>query len=110
MAAEKPTTQITEEPTDDLFQRYDALSVDDKLALLYYIYEAMGSSVTPAAPEAADPELAKPLVEGLFGLSKDDQLEVMRQVVRRDKSEVSEQYGGLSANNQLLVWFGWAEA
>lgn len=110
MASEPRKTEITEKSTDDLFQRYDALSVDDKLALLYYIYEAMGDSVTPAAPEAADPELAEPLVKALFDLSEEDQLEAMRQVVRKEHSDISERYGGLSANNQLLVWYGWAQA
>lgn len=104
------TTQITENSTDDLFQRYDALSVDDKLALLYYAYEAMGGSITPAAPGAADPELAEPLINELFDLSEEEQLEAMRSVVRGDQSDISQRYGGLSANNQLLVWYGWAEA
>lgn len=110
MASEKQTTQITQQPTDALFQRYDSLGVDDKLALLYYVYEAMGSSITPAAPGAADPELAESLVTALFDLSEEDQLEAMRSVVRGDQSDISQRYGGLSANNQLLVWYGWAEA
>ncbi|MBW4484597.1 MAG: orange carotenoid protein [Tildeniella torsiva UHER 1998/13D] len=108
--ADKQTTQITENSTDDLFQRYDALSVDDKLALLYYVYEAMGSSITPAAPGAADPELAEPLITELYDLSEEEQLEAMRSVVRGDQSDISKRYGAFSANNQLLVWYGWAEA
>ncbi|PSN78945.1 orange carotenoid protein [filamentous cyanobacterium CCP4] len=110
MASETRTTEINEKSTNDLFQRYNALSVDDKLAFLYYVYEAMGDSITPAAPEAADPELAEPLVKGLFDLSEDEQLEAMRSVVRKEHSDTSERYGGLSANNQLLVWYGWAQA
>ncbi len=109
-SSDKQTTQITEQPTDQVFQRYDALGVDDKLALLYYAYEAMGGSITPAAPGAADPELAQPLIEELYELSEDEQLEAMRAVVRRDETDISRRYGGLSANNQLLVWYGWAEA
>jgi hypothetical protein len=103
-------TEITEQSTQDLFGRYAALGVDDKLALLYYIYEGMGGSITPAAPRAADPELAEPLVTALFDWSAEDQLEAMRAVVRGDDTEISQRYGGLSANNQLLVWYGWAKA
>ena len=110
MASETQTTQITQQSTDSLFQRYASLSVDDKLALLYYIYEAMGGSVTPAAPGAADAELAEPLIAGLYDLSEEEQLEAMRSVVRRDRTDISEHYGALGANNQLLVWYGWAEA
>ena len=110
MASNSQTTQITQQPTDDLFQRYDQLSVDDKLALLYYVYEAMGGSITPAAPGAADPELATPLVSELYDMSEEEQLEAMRSVVKKDQSDISKRYGALSANNQLLVWYGWAEA
>ena len=110
MTSETQTSQITEQPTDKLFQRYDALGVDDKLALLYYVYKAMGGSITPAAPGAADPELAQPLIEELCGLSEDEQLEAMRAVVRRDETDISRRYGGLAANNKLLIWYGWAEA
>ncbi len=110
MVSNNQTTQITEDSTNDLFQRYGALSVDDKLALLYYIYEAMGGSITPAAPEAADPELAEPLIKSLYDLSEEDQLEAMRSVARGEHSDISARYGALSANNQLLVWYGWAEA
>jgi hypothetical protein len=109
MASETQTTQITEQATEALFQRYDGLSVDDKLALLYYVYEAMGGSITPAAPGAADPTLAEPLVAAMVELAEADQLEAMRAVVRGDDAEISRRYGGLSANNQLLVWYGWAE-
>ena len=104
------TTQITNQSTQQLFERYNALSVDDKLALLYYVYEDMGDSITPAAPSAADPDLARPLAEELFALSKDDQLEAMRAIVARKDTPLSKRYGGLSPNNQLLVWYVWAEA
>ncbi len=110
MASKTQTTQITQQSTEALFQRYNALGVDDKLALLYYIYEAMGSSITPAAPGAANPTLAESLVTEMFDLSESEQLEAMRAVVRGDQSDLSQRYGGLSANNQLLVWYGWAKA
>jgi hypothetical protein len=110
MASETRTTEINQQATQDLFGRYAALGVDDKLALLYYRCEGMGGSITPAAPQAADPELAEPLVTALYDLSEDDQLEAMRAVVRGDDTEISQRYGGLSANNQLLVWYGWAQA
>lgn len=110
MASDAPTTQITQQPTKTLFQRYDALSVDDKLALLFYVYKAMGESITPAAPGAANLDLAQPLVTEMFELSEDEQLAVMRAVMRGDQTDLSQRYGGLSANNQLLVWYGWAKA
>jgi hypothetical protein len=83
--------------------------VDDKLALLYYVYEAMGDSVTPAAPNAADQELSQSVAEELVKLSETEQLDAMRSIVKGEDTPMSRQYGGLSANNQLLVWYGWAQ-
>lgn len=107
MASAQPT-QITADSTKEVFAIYDALPVDDKLALLYYVYEAMGDAVTPAAPNAADQQLAQPVAESLVKLSASQQLDAMRSVVLGDDTPIARQYGGLSANNQLLVWYGWA--
>ena len=41
-------------------------------------------------------------------LSETDQLDAMRSIVKGEDTLLSRQYGGLSANNQLLVWYGWA--
>ncbi len=107
--ADSQTTQITAESTQQVFQDYSALSVDDKLALLYYIYEAMGDSVTPAAPNAADQQLSQAVAEELIKLGEAEQLDAMRSIVKGEDTPISRQYGGLSANNQLLVWYGWAQ-
>ena len=87
---------------------FDQLQVDDKLALLYYVYEKMGSSITPAAPQAADPELAPVLLINFYNLSHQDQLQAMRDIVNRTDTEYSRAYGALKENNQLLVWYAWA--
>ena len=107
--SEKTTTQITAESTQQVFHTYDALSVDDKLALLYYLYEAMGDSVTPAAPNAADQDLSQSVAKELVKLSETEQLDAMRSIVKGEDTPISRHYGGLSANNQLLVWYGWAK-
>jgi hypothetical protein len=107
-SSQTDTTQITAQATQAVYERYNALGVDDKLAFLYYVYELMGSSVTPAAPGAADPQMAEPLIVELFDCSETEQLEAMRAVVRGDQTDLSHRYGSLSANNQLLVWYGWA--
>lgn len=91
-------------------QAFGGLSVDDKLALLYYIYTKMGGSITPAEPEDADPELAPVLLGDFYGLSDDEQLAVMRDIVGSRDTEYSHAYGALKENNQLMVWFAWAQA
>ncbi|MCU0544340.1 MAG: orange carotenoid protein [Oscillatoriaceae cyanobacterium Prado104] len=94
--------------TQNAVQAIDKLSTDEKLALLYFIYEKMGDSVTPAAPTAAEPELAPLLLGDFYKLSPDQQLNVMRAIVNGDDTDYSRAYGALTANNQLVVWYAWA--
>jgi hypothetical protein len=103
------TSHLLSEDTQDIFQRYARLSTDEKLALLYFIYEEMGGSITPAAPEAANPQFAPMLLGDFFSLSQEDQLAVMREIANGEETEYSRAYGALTANDQLLVWYTWAE-
>ncbi|MEB3355411.1 MAG: orange carotenoid protein N-terminal domain-containing protein [Synechococcales bacterium] len=91
-------------------QDFDSLETDPKLALFYYIYEKMGDSITPAAPTAAEPELAPVLLGDFYQLSKDDQLTAMRDIVNCADTDYSRYYGALSENNRLMVWYAWARA
>ncbi|MCW6052873.1 orange carotenoid protein N-terminal domain-containing protein [Microcoleus sp. A2-C5] len=94
--------------TQKMVQKINGLGTDEKLALLYFIYEEMGDSITPAAPAAAEPELAPVLLGDFYNLSDDEQLNIMRAIVNRDDTPYSRAYGALTANNQLVVWYAWA--
>jgi hypothetical protein len=104
------SSELLVQSTKDIYSTYNKLGGDEKLALLYYIYEAMGEDITPAAPTAADPNLAPVLLGNFYTISKDDQLAVMRQIAAGEDSEYSRAYGALTPNNKLLVWFAWAQA
>lgn len=94
--------------TQNMVAKINGLGTDEKLALLYFVYEKMGESITPAAPAAAEPELAPVLLNDFYNLSHDQQLNIMRGIVNRDDTPYSHAYGALTANNQLLVWYAWA--
>ena len=94
--------------TQNIVEKINGLGTDEKLALLYFIYEKMGDSITPAAPTAAEPELAPVLLNDFYNLSHDEQLNIMRGIVNRSDTPYSHAYGALTANNQLVVWYAWA--
>lgn len=75
--------------TQNIVQEINALSTDEKLALLYFIYEKMGDSITPAAPIAAEPELAPLLLENFYELSDEEQLAAMRSIANCENTEYS---------------------
>jgi Orange carotenoid protein, N-terminal len=103
-------SEYLDEKTQQTIASYDKLGTDDKLALLYYVYKKMGASITPAAPAATEPELAPILMEDFYNLSHDNQMTVMRDIVNRADTEYSHAYGALKENNQLMVWYAWAQA
>lgn len=87
-------------------EQFASLSVDDKLGVFYYIYEAMGESVTPAAPGAADLELATGFFREFDAMPQGaQQLEAQRAIVQGDDSPISVEYGKLSDKNKLAVWY-----
>ncbi|MBE9181136.1 orange carotenoid protein [Oculatella sp. LEGE 06141] len=96
--------------TQNVVDAFEALNADEKLALLYLVYKKMGDSITPAAPSVTNPELAPGLLGDVFELSGDEQLAVMRAIVNREDTELSRSYAALTENNQLMVWYAWAQA
>lgn len=102
-------SQALSDETQKVVEAFEALNTDDKLAWFYYVYEKMGESITPAAPTATDPELAPKLLGEYFDLDDDRQLAIMREIVNRENTEYSHAYGALKENNQLMVWYAWAQ-
>lgn len=104
------SSEYLPEKTQTVLKAFNVLDADAKLALLYLVYQKMGDSITPAAPAATDPELAPILMDRFYTLSHETQLDVMRDIVNGADTEYSHAYGALKENNQLMVWFAWAQA
>jgi len=95
--------------TDAATQVFQSLEIDQQLAWLWYVYQKMGDSVTPAAPGAASPKIAEGLFRQVQQQSQDEQLETMRAIARCDRDNlISREYGGLSANTKLAFWYALA--
>ena len=104
----KPTQALSDQ-SQKVVQAFESLDTDAKLAWFYIVYTEMGDSITPAAPAGSDPELAPILLGDYYELSDDRQLAIMRQIVNREDSDYSHAYGALKENNQLMVWYAWAQ-
>ncbi len=95
-------TVDTVSATTELFKR---LSVDDKLAVLWYAYTEIGRSITPAAPGAARLQFAEGLLEQFKTMSYDEQLTAMRDLVNQLSTPITRAYGVLSVNTKLAFWY-----
>lgn len=100
-------TYTTTNTQNELLQALQSLDVDQQLALFWFIYTEMGESITPAAPGAStvSPEIAESLFEQVRAMSRDEQLQVQRDLIGRKNTLLSREYGALSDTTKLLFWY-----
>ncbi len=89
--------------------QFQALTTDDKLAVLWFAYTEMGRSITPAAPGAARLQFAEGLLSQIKQMSHQEQLQVMRDLVEKTNTPITRSYGVLSVNTKLAFWYQLAE-
>lgn len=106
-----PGAERTNIPSDiaQELNAFDALTTDEKLGLLWVLYDNMGGSITPAAPGAAEPQFTQTLLDKVIKMSEDDQLAFMRDLVNNSRTEDTETYGAFSEDNKLAFWYLLAE-
>ena len=97
------TSGINEQPISS----FKALSTDQKLAFLWYVYKEVGKSITPAAPGAstAAPAIAEGLFKQVAEMSHEEQLQVQRDLVECKDCLIGHEYGSLSNTTKLLFWY-----
>lgn len=102
-------TTSSDQNINPALSSYSNLSTDEKLALLWYTYTKMGTSITPAAPGAASDEIAEGLFNQVKELSFEEQLGVQRNIIEGKDSLISREYGSLSENTKLYFWYRLAQ-
>lgn len=102
-------TGTSEQNVSRALSSYGNLSTDEKLALLWYVYTKMGTSVTPAAPGAAADEIAAGLFNQVKELSFEEQMGVQRNIIEGKDTLISREYGSLSENTKLYFWYRLAQ-
>jgi Orange carotenoid protein, N-terminal len=91
----------------ELGSAFKNLSTDQQLAFLWFVYQEVGKSVTPAAPGAstASPAIAEGLFEQVLEMSHEEQLQVQRDLVEGKNTLIGREYGALSDTTKLLFWY-----
>ena len=88
---------------------FNTLSTDEKLGLLWVIYENLGGAMTPVATGAARAEFIAGLLAEVSSLSHEQQLQFMRDLVNKVSTPLTRAYGVFSNNNKLAFWYQLAE-
>lgn len=86
-------------------EAFKGLNVDQQLALLWFVYTKLGTSITPAAPGASGSEIAQGLFNQVQELTYEEQLQVQRDIASNADTVISREYGSLSPETKLAFWY-----
>jgi Orange carotenoid protein, N-terminal/Nuclear transport factor 2 (NTF2) domain len=85
--------------------RFNLLNAEDQLALIWFAYTEMGSTITVAAPGAANMVFAEGLLNQIRQMSQLEQSQAMCDLANRADTPVCRAYAGFSANIKLGFWY-----
>jgi Orange carotenoid protein, N-terminal/Nuclear transport factor 2 (NTF2) domain len=85
--------------------RFNQLSAEDQLALIWFAYLEMGKTITIAAPGAANMQFAENTMNQIRQMNFQEQSQVMCDLANRVDTPISRTYGNWSANIKLGFWY-----
>jgi hypothetical protein len=85
--------------------RFNQLSAEDQLALIWFAYLEMGTTITIAAPGAASMALAEGTIQQIRQMSFREQSQTMCDLTNRTDTPISRTYASWSANIKLGFWY-----
>lgn len=85
--------------------RFQLLSAEDQLALIWYAYLEMGNTITVAAPAAARMQFAERTLNDIKAMSFPEQSQVMCDLANRADNPICRTYSLWSVNIKLGFWY-----
>lgn len=85
--------------------RFNQLSAEDQLALIWFAYLEMGKTLTIAAPGAANMQFAEKTLNDIRQMSFPEQSQVMCDLANRADTPVGRTYASWSVNIKLGFWY-----
>jgi len=85
--------------------RFQLLSAEDQLALIWYAYLEMGRTITVAAPAAARMQFAERVLNEIKAMSFAEQSKVMCDLANRADTDICRTYSVWSVNIKLGFWY-----
>jgi Orange carotenoid protein, N-terminal/Nuclear transport factor 2 (NTF2) domain len=85
--------------------RFSQLSVEDQLALIWFAYLEMGSTITIAAPGAANMQFAESTLTQIVQMGFREQSQVMCDLANHEDTPICRTYSTWSVNIKLGFWY-----
>jgi Orange carotenoid protein, N-terminal/Nuclear transport factor 2 (NTF2) domain len=96
-------------PIPGILANFEELSLEDRLAILWYAYTETGKSITRAALGAASMALVEGMLNDIRVMSKTEQTQLMIDLANRTDTPLGRTYGYFSANTKLGFWYQLAD-
>ncbi|MDY7015642.1 MAG: orange carotenoid-binding protein [Cyanobacteriota bacterium] len=96
---------LTADSVPATIARFNQLSAEDQLALIWFAYLEMGKSITIAAPGAANMQFAEGTLEEIRKMSFQEQSQAMCDLANRTDTPISRTYATWSPNIKLGFWY-----
>ncbi|PZV02025.1 MAG: Red carotenoid-binding protein [Leptolyngbya sp.] len=96
---------LTADSVPATIARFTQLSAEDQLALIWFAYLEMGSSITIAAPGAASMQFAEATMEQIRKMPFQEQSQTMCDLANRADTPVGRTYSTWSPNIKLGFWY-----
>ena len=85
--------------------RFEQLSAEDQLALIWFAYLEMGKNITVAAPGAANMQFAEGTIKDMLAMTPLAQSQAMCDLANRADTPISRTYATWSPNIKLGFWY-----
>ncbi len=85
--------------------RFQQLSAEDQLALIWFAYLEMGKSITIPAPGAASMQFAELTIQEILNMTPLQQSQVMCDLANRADTPIGRTYSSWTANVKLGFWY-----
>ncbi|MEN9519095.1 MAG: hypothetical protein RLZZ381_1683 [Cyanobacteriota bacterium] len=92
---------------EEKISQLQSLSSDDRLAVLWFLYkDLVKDKITPEAErEGENLEQANSLIDSIKAMSKEDQLQVQKDILTGSDREEFSTYKSYSSNQKLFFWY-----
>ena len=85
--------------------RFNQLSAEDQLALIWFAYLQMGKTITVAAPGAASMQFAERTLKEMIAMTPLEQSQVMCDLANRADTPIGRTYATWTPNLKLGFWY-----
>ncbi|MGL6280942.1 MAG: orange carotenoid-binding protein [Microcoleaceae cyanobacterium] len=85
--------------------RFQQLSAEDQLALIWFAYLEMGKTITIAAPGATSMQFAEQTLKEMVAMTPLQQSQAMCDLANRTDTPISRMYSTWTANVKLGFWY-----